>query len=202
MEYTKPSLAGSSTRSIIKDLIYNNILMVDGPLDVSLISNKVIEFEENIKQSVLSGNLEYLKTAKLKTEDAYDDPMSIGSYKAAYAWNNLFPDNQIELPGIGYLVPVKLDKPKNFAQLSVADPELFKRLMNLFETNDRIAKSGITQLAIPLDEKVPKSLEPYIDLNSIICKNISLLLPVLNCIGFKTTNKTKSNSFFTNIIEL
>ena len=202
MEYLKPSQAGKETVKFIKNLIYKDILMNEGSPDIVLISNKVVEFEEKIKQSVLNGEPDYLKSANIKTEDAYSDSMAVGSYKAAFVWNSLFPDNQIELPGVAYLIPVKLQKPKDFAQLSVTDSVLFERLMNLFNENDRIKKTGITQLAIPLDERVPKSLEPYIDLNNIICKNLGLLLPTLNCIGFKTTNRTKSNAFFTNIIDL
>lgn len=203
MEYTKNSMAGESTRKFIKDLVYKDILLAkDNKPNFSKILKKLTKFEKSIEKSILSGGDEYLKTANVKTEDAYADPMSIGSYKATYVWNYLYPDNQIELPGIAKILKVNLLKPKDFAQLSVSDPEIFARLMELFNNNERIAKSGITNIAIPLDDKPPKWITPYINLDEIISNNVKLVYSILNCLGIKTIYKTKSTQFFSNIIKL
>lgn len=202
MEYMKPAFAGVETRNFIQKLIYDDILTCEGAPDNVKILRKLNKFEDSITKSILNGESKYLKTANIKTPDAYADPMSTGSYKAAYVWNYLYPDKQIEFPGIAYIIPINLQKPKDFAQLSVTDPELFNKLMDLFEDNDRIKKSGITNIAIPLDETIPKSLEGYINFNDIISKNLSLIIPVLNCIGIKSINKTKDSMFFSNIVEL
>ena len=203
MEYTKNSMAGKTTREFIKNLVYNDILMAeDGKPDIAKILKKLKKFERKIKDSVISGGDEYLKTANIKTEDAYDDPMSIGTYKAAYVWNYLYPDREIELPGIARILKVNLGKPKDFAQLSVSHPDIFEKLMELFNNNKRIAKSGISNIAIPLDEELPKWIIPYINLDEIIGNNIKLILSILNCLGCKTVYKTKSTQFFSNIIKL
>jgi hypothetical protein len=203
MEYTKNSMAGETTRKFIKDLVYDDILMAEnGVPDISKILKKLKKFEKDIKKSVLSGGDEYIKTANIKTEDAYDDPMSQGTYKAAYVWNNLYPDTKIELPGIARIVKVNLGKPKDFAQLSVTDPDIFEKLMNLFNNNKRIEKSGINSIAIPLDEPFPKWIIPYINLDEIIGNNIKLVLSILNCLGVKTIYRTKSNQFFSNVISI
>ena len=187
MEYTKNSMAGESTRKFIKDLVYKDILLAkDNKPNFSKILKKLTKFEKSIEKSILSGGDEYLKTANVKTEDAYADPMSIGSYKATYVWNYLYPDNQIELPGIAKILKVNLLKPKDFAQLSVSDPEIF----------------GITNIAIPLDDKPPKWITPYINLDEIISNNVKLVYSILNCLGIKTIYKTKSTQFFSNIIKL
>lgn len=203
MEYTKNSMAGESTRKFIKKLVYEDILMADnGAPNISKILKKLKKFENHIKKSVLAGSDEYLKTANIKTEDAYADPMSTGPYKAAYVWNYLYPDKQIELPGIARLVKVNMAKKKDFAQLSVSNPEIFEKLSELFDTNERISKSGISNIAIPLDEEFPKWLVPYINLDEIISNNLKLIYSILNCLGIKTIYKTKSTEFFSNVVRL
>ena len=198
----KPAYAGEETRNFIKKCIFEDILTCEGPPDNVKILRKLIDFEDSITSSILKGESKYLKTANIKTADAYSDPMGTGQYKAVYVWNYLFPDKEIELPGIAYLIPINLHKPKDFAQLSVSDPELFEKLMDLFQNNERIKTSGIKNIAIPLDERLPKSLEPYINFDDIVSKNLSLIISVLNCIGIKTVHRTKDSMFFSNIIEI
>lgn len=203
LEFRKPSMAGVYTREFIDKIVQKDILLAKNQTpDIAKILSKLSKFEKDIEKSVLNGEDKYIKTANIKSADAYKDPMSIGSYKAAYVWNTLYPDKQIELPGIASLIKVNLSKPKDFAKLSVDDPEMFAKLMNLFETNERIKKSGITTIALPIDEKMPDWLKPYINLDEIKCSNLKLLLPILNCLEVKTIYRTKSSQFFSNIIEL
>lgn len=202
MEYLKPSVAGKSTRDFILNLVKKDILLAkDQTPDIGKILNKLDKFEEDIEKSVLNGEDKYIKTANIKSEDAYANPLSIGPFKAAYVWNHLYPDKEIELPGLAYLLKVNLEKPKDFAKLSVDEPLIFSKLMELFK-DERIAKSGIKNIALPIDEPMPKWLKPYINLDEIKANNIKLLLQVLNCLGVKTIYRTKSSQFYSNIIEL
>lgn len=202
MEYLKPSMAGKHTRDFIKKLIKNDILLAKNQTpDIGKILAKLDKFEDDIEKSVLAGEDKYIKTANIKSADAYASPLSIGSYKAAYVWNSLYPDKKIDLPGIAYILKVNLDKPKDFAKLSVDDPIIFAKLMKLFE-NEQIAKSGIKNIALPIDEPMPSWLKPYINLDEIKANNVKLLLQVLNCLGIKTIYRTKSSQFYSNIIEL
>ena len=199
----KPSMAGETTREFIKKLVYNDILLAKNQVpNISKILDKLEKFEKDIEKSVLAGEDKYIKTANIKSEDAYSDAMSIGPYKAAFVWNYLYPDKAIDLPGRAYIIKVNLAKPKDFAKLSVEDPIIFSKLMWLFENNERIKKSGITNIALPIDEPMPKWLKPYINLDEIKNNNLKLLLQVLNCLGVKTIYRTKSSQFFSNIIEI
>ena len=203
MEYLKPSMSGKYTRDFIKKLVQKDILLAKNQTpNISEILGKLEKFEKDIEKSVLSGEDKYIKTANIKSADAYDEPMRIGSYKASFVWNHLYPDKQIELPGRAYLIKVNMNKPKDFAKLSVDNPIIFARLMDLFENNEHIKKSGITTIALPIDEKMPDWLKPYINLDEIKGNNVKLLLQVLNCLGVKTIYRTKSSQFFSNIIEL
>lgn len=203
MEYMKKSMAGDNTRNFIENLIYNDILLAkDKKPDIRKILKKLQKFEDSIVSSVLRGDDEFIKTANIKTEDEYADPMSIGSYKAAFVWNSLYPDKPLALPGIGRILKVNLSKPKDFSQLSVTNPKIFERLMNLFENNERIKKSGINNIAIPLDEKIPKWIKPYINVDEIIENNTKLILQVLNSLGCKSIYRSSNNQYFSNIIDL
>lgn len=203
MEYMKPSMAGETTREYIKKLVFNDILLAKNQVpNVSDILDKLDKFEKDIERSVLAGEDRYIKTANIKSADAYKEAMSIGPYKAAYVWNYLYPDKEIELPGRAYIIKVNLIKPKDFAKLSVDNPEMFAKLMTLFENNEFIKRSGITNIALPIDEPMPKWLKPYINLDEIKANNLKLLLQVLNCLGVKTIYRTKSSQFFSNIIEI
>ena len=203
MEYLKPSMSGKFTRNFIKKLVEKDILLAKNQTpNISEILSKLEKFEKDIEKSVLSGEDQYIKTANIKSEDAYDEPMRIGSFKAAYVWNHLYPDKKIELPGIAYMIKVNMNKPKDFAKLSVDNPIIFARLMDMFENEEHIKKSGITTIALPIDEEMPDWLKPYINLDEIKGNNVKLLLQVLNCLGVKTIYRTKNSQFFSNIIEL
>ena len=202
MEYLKPANAGPRTRDFIKNLVYDDILVAEGAPDKVKILRKLSAFEKEIRDSIMSGDPTHLKTAKIKTADAYADAMTIGPYKATYVWNHLFPDNKIEIPGVCHLIPVKLRKPQDFSGLSVTDPDLFNRLLYLFKQNKYIANGGITNIAIPLDTMVPDSLKPYIDMSDILSKTFSLLRPILTAIGIKSINKTKSAMYYSNFVDI
>ena len=202
MEYMKKSIAGDNAREFTRDIIYNDILSCKGSPDLVHIYHRLHEFEESVAQSLDNDDYTFLKTANVKTMDAYAEPMSQGPYKAVFVWNYLFPDKTIDLPGVAIMIPVKMIKPKDFAHLSVTDPELFEKIMDLFTNNPNISRSGIKNIALPLNETLPKSLKPYVNITDIIAKNLSLLFPVTQGIGIKTIYKTKSTEFFGNIIDI
>lgn len=201
MDYMKPSAAGEKTRKFIQKFVYEDILTAK-KINMSKILKKLRAFEKEIEESVLSGKDDYIKTANIKSEDAYADPLSIGPFKAAYVWNYLNPDNKIELPGIAKILKLKISKLKDIAQMSVDYPDIYARFKKMFTENDRIAKSGITSIAIPLDEAPPDWILPYINLEEIISNNTDLLLPILNSLGIKVIYRNKSSQFFSNIIDI
>ena len=86
--------------------------------------------------------------------------------------------------------------------MSVDYPDIYARFKKMFTENDRIAKSGITSIAIPLDEAPPDWILPYINLEEIISNNTDLLLPILNSLGIKVIYRNKSSQFFSNIIDI
>lgn len=202
MEFRKPSLAGPYARKFAEELLYKDIIMADDwKPNFPKIINDINQFSKDIEKSVYNGEGRYIKSVKVKPEDAYDDPMKIGSYKAAYVWNTLFPDKKIELPGIANMVKIDISKPKDFAHLSVSNPEAFEKLTELFK-NERILKSGITNIALPLDEKMPEWVKEFINIDEIITNNTKLITPALGCIGMRSQYKYTGTSYISNIIDI
>ena len=73
-------MAGKQTRDYIKNLVFNDILLArDMKPDISVIINKLRAFEKSIKKSIMDGEYTYFKTANIKTGDAYDSPLTIGT---------------------------------------------------------------------------------------------------------------------------
>jgi hypothetical protein len=232
MEYRKSNVA-KSTSKFVEKLVKDDILSNYNNLNMKKILRKISKFEDSIVKSVLNGEDTYLKGVKIKGEDAYmrdeydgdrkigtTNPLSIWQYKAAYIWNYLNPDKKIELPGNAIIVKVNMSKPKDFADMAISYPDIYNKLMALFDkdlnkemrkidpncrllprTGDDVS-SGINNIAIPIGEKMPDWLKPYINLDEIISNNTTLLLQILNSLGVKSINKTKSTEFFSNIIKL
>lgn len=201
MDFMKVSKASHDTTKFFTKLVYEDVLCAK-ELDISKILSKLSNFEEKITKSIMNGEFDYLSVVNVKTEDNYKDPLGTGSYKGVWVWNQLYPDRQIELPSYVYLVKVNMQKLKDVSELAIDKPDMFERLMDLFTNNDRIKKSGIKNIAIPVDGKIPKWLKPYINTDEVVMNNIGLILPVLEPLGIPTINRTKSNQFFSNIIQL
>jgi hypothetical protein len=200
LDFNKPSYASPYARDFNTSLVFDTIFNPDG-VDVSKVINRVAEFEDEIHDSILSGEFRFVKVNKIKKGEDYADASRIGQYKAAYVWNKLYPDKEIEFPGRAYILKAKLDKKTRFADLSATNPEMFKRLSDLFD-NDKMVKTGITSIAIPLDCEVPEWLKAYINLDDIIVSNIKLSFPVMTSLGIKTVFRSKSSQFFSNIVSI
>lgn len=202
MEYLKKSYASDTATAFISDLVYNDILYPKDGLNLPKIQGKIAKFEKDIKDSIQNSEFKFLKIAKAKTEDAYADPWGEGPWKAMIVWNMLYPDKQIELPGRAYMLKVNLDKPSKFSDLSVTDPEIFHRLMEIYASEERIKKSGITAIGIPVGEEIPMWLRRYVDIDSVIMSNIKLLTPIMTALGVETIYKTSDGGYTSNIIQL
>lgn len=203
VEFKKRSRGGDATRSFIEDIVTNDILLAENHNpNLGVILDKLERFEQSIEKSVMNGEDKYIKSVSIKSPDAYDDPMRIGYYKAAFVWNHIYPDNAIELPGRGYVMKVNMLKLKDIEPLQEEHPKIYEKLKYLYENEPHIKKSGINSIAIPIDTKIPNWLKTYINLDEIKSNNVKLILDILNSLGLKTIYRTKSSKFFSNIINL
>lgn len=213
------------------EFIYNEILMSeilqssDDQIRTSRIHKKIQEYQDKMEEEIKNGDMDYLKRAiRVKTADAYKDPMRIGQYKAVFVWNSVCEEkDRIELPSTVTLVKVKLKKMSDIAKLEQW-PDIYDKVMHLFKTVPEIGNpdfdwkdyytspekeekmKGINTIALPNEfDEVPDWLLAIIDVDTLISDNMKLFTQLYKPLGLvegtSSVNGTSSD-FFTNIIRI
>lgn len=206
------------------DFIYDEILMKellqskDGNIRTSRIHRKIQDYQDQMENEIKSGNMGYLKRAiKVKSPDAYKNPMGIGQYKAVYVWNNICEEkDQIELPATVTLVKVNLKKKTDCAALDKW-PKIYERIMWLFEndieigggidpTGKKIPVKGINTIALPNEfDEVPEWMLSIIDAETLIGDNLKLFTQLYRPIGLvagSSTHNGSAISYYTNVAKI
>lgn len=211
------------------DFIYEKILMgelfnsPDGKLSLKRTYRAIQDFQKHVKKEVLSGNMGFMRqSVKVKSADAYANPMSIGQYKSTWVWNQLCEEHeQITYPAIVTQIKVKLANKKDAAALAPW-PEIYDKVIKLFERNPDIGDhveydkstgkpkivkgKGIKSIALPDSvEKVPDWLLAIIDVETITRDNMSLFTQIMLPLGFVAGNATHrgaSMTFYNNIVRI
>lgn len=205
--------------------IYDEVLMkqlLDPPSgEVSLRSTyrAISDFQMQMADKIRSGNMGYLKRSiRVKTPDAYANPMGIGQYKAVYAWNAVVPDRErITLPNTVTIVKVLLRSKKDVAALEKW-PEIYDNMMRLFDTDPEIGDyvdkttgkvkkgKGIKSIALPSDlDEVPDWVLAIIDTETLVSDNMKLFTQLFRPLGMTkgtTTHNGSSMAYYTNIIRI
>lgn len=211
------------------DFIYNDILMgqllqpKDGVVSLQRTYRKIYNFQQRITREISTGDMGYLKRSiRVKSPDAYANPMRIGQYKAVYVWNKLNSDkDRIDLPATVTLVKVLMRNKKDVAKLEQW-PKIYDRMMHLFETDpeigdtithdpktgkDKIVKGkGIKSIAMPDDlDEVPDWLLAIIDTETLVSDNMRLFTQLYRPLGLsagKTNVNGASTTYYTNIVRI
>ena len=204
MEFKKPSYASKETTELITKMLYDEILTKNGEPDIAKILRIISKFEKRIERSIYNSEFTYLKTANVKTESAYSNPLSTGPYKAVHTWNYINPDREIELPATVYLLKLDITKEQDIVQLKYSEPEIYDKLCYLIKlySKGKATSSGIKNIAIPMDGEIPSWILPYVNMDEIKSNNTKLAFPILNSLGIKTIHKVANTPYFSNIIKL
>ena len=83
-------------------------------------------FEEEIKESIRSGDNKFLPNASVKELYCYADPASEQSVRGYLAWNFLNPDNPIEAPAKVSLVKMNIFTLESIADLEHTNPDVYQ----------------------------------------------------------------------------
>lgn len=214
------STASKKTTNFIYDKILMDQLLQseDGNIRTARIHRAIQEYQDNMVDEIKSGDMGYLKRSiKVKSPDAYKDPMRIGQYKAVYVWNQICKEkDRIELPATVTLVKVKLAKKSDCAPLDQW-PDIYDKIMRLFETDieigggvdsdgKRIAPKGIKAIALPTEmDEVPDWLLSIIDVETLIGDNMKLFTQLYRPLGLvcgETSHNGSSISYYTNVVKI
>lgn len=211
------------------EFIYDEILMKrllapkDGVISLQDIYREISKFQKNIAKDIANGDMGFLKRSiKVKSVDAYANPMRVSACKAALVWNHLVgPEGeQIELPATTTQVKVLLRDKRDAAKLEPW-PDIYRRTIELFDTdpevgdyvtvdkngNQKLIKGkGIKSIALPdTMDKVPDWVLAIIDVNTLVNDNMALFGQIYAPLGLSpgtATHNKSSMKFYTNVVRI
>ena len=110
--------------SIIKNRIINS-----EEIDLKGMISDIREFEEEIRRSILSGEIQFLPNGSAKELAAYKNPASEQSVRGVMAWNIVEPDKPIELPSKVSLVKMNIFDESDIEELKYKNPTIYEYIM-------------------------------------------------------------------------
>ena len=182
--------------------------VVSEEIDIPSLQMALMEFRDQIYESLSRGEKKHLPNASVKDISAYKFPWREESVRGAYIWNAIYPNNEIESS-----TKVKIAKLTATNEAMISDmkdkyPEVYEVLIDkvFHSKNDAIAKNGLSVLAIPPNSDIPEWAIPYIDYEVIINKILAAytsVMDALKCdqikVGKSTTGRRTSR--FSNIVK-
>jgi len=219
VNFFKSTASKDTSEFIYQDILMDQLLQPkDNTLSLRRTFRVIHKFQQRITEEIASGNMGYLKQSiKVKTPDAYANPLRIGQYKAVYVWNKIVPDKQrITLPATVTLVKVQLRNKKDAAKLENW-PGIFKQVINLFDTDPEIGDyigedgklvkgKGIKAIALPEDlDEVPDWVLAIIDTETLVSDNLKLFTQLYKPLGMtpgNTTHNGNSMTYYMNIVRI
>lgn len=215
------STASESTSKFIYDKILIDKILApkSGVISLRDTYETIYKFQQEMAGKIAQGDMGFFKRAiKVKSPEAYANPMRNSSYKAVFVWNSIHGEKeQIEFPAIVTIIKVELRNKADVAKLE-AWPDIYNGIMNLFENKEydigdhvdddgKVVKGkGIKSIALPPDiEEVPEWILPIIDIETLVNDNMKLMTQIFKPLGMCRGNITHSGSslaYYTNIIRL
>ena len=98
-------------------------------IDLKGMISDIREFEEEIRQSILSGEIQFLPNGSAKELAAYKNPASEQSVRGVMAWNIVEPDKPIELPSKVSLVKMNIFDESDIEELKYKNPIIYEYIM-------------------------------------------------------------------------
>jgi hypothetical protein len=185
------------TREFFTDMIKNDMLSSDN-INISSILKKFKEFEDTIRESILSGSVEFSTPSKLNDIDSYKAPLTIPPVRGTIAWNHLYPENLIIAPNKVNTFKLIAKEVKDIQ--CIAGTEWYDIIFEKIFNNEEMKKYGFSVISIPKNVKqVPEWIIPLISLDEIINDNIRNGIIILESLGVKILN-ILDDGYFSNII--
>jgi len=223
VNFFKSTASEKTSNFIYEDLLRGQIFQPeDGEVSLRRIYRTIADFQNRIADEIRSGDMGYLKRSiKVKSPEAYNDPMRINAYKGVFVWNSVVDDkDRIKLPATTTSVKVKLKTKKDVAALAPW-PKIYNRMLKLFEENPDIGDheetkngktrlvrgKGINAIALPNDyDEVPDWVLAIIDTDTLVYDNLRLMEQLYKPLGFQGSGISLSTGstakYYTNIVRI
>ena len=167
------------------DYIVKTYILESEVPDVSSIIRELRNFENEIRESIVSGDKTYLTLGNAKDLAAYKNPYSQQCVRGAIAWNLLYPDNEISFPSKVSVLKLNIFSIEDMEDLQRTHPREYNIIKNqIFGSSIKeIREKGLQVISIPSNSDIPEWCLPYIDYNTVINNIISQFKGVLDVFG-------------------
>ena len=162
-----------SIQKRLKRILYEDILNSES-IDQIQVLRDIATVEKEIFDSINNGEKKFFKPVKVKSLSSYENPMRIQGIVASYAYNALHePGTEaLDMSIRNSVDVVKVDmNAKNIDRIKDSFPYVYEKALELFGTRE--FSTGISSIAIPINESVPGWVLPFIEYAVIINDNIS-----------------------------
>lgn len=192
------------TRDFITNLIATEVLENESEtVNVKNVVNGVKELAKNVKDSLARGEKTFLTPKKAKEAAAYAKPFSEQQFRAAYAWNVIYPDQTIEFPDTIDIVHLNIPTLDTIEDIKDKYPKEYNNIKRyIFESKiDEVKKKGLMVLGIPQNiNEIPEWCRPYINYEKIVLTNTSKMNPLIKSLGVNVIETTSTNKYYSNIV--
>ena len=219
------STASKQTSAFIYDHILVKRLLdpPGGHISLQDTYREIAHFQSDISNEIQNGNIGFMKPVKVKSPDAYANPMRIGAYKAAYVWNYIVGEAgpRITFPTIGTQVKVSLRNKQDAAKLEPW-PDIYRKVIELFDQEPEIGDvltydtktgkekvvkgKGIKSIMLPEDmEEIPEWVLAIINTETIVNDNMQLFAQLMRPLGLSRGESSKNGTatkYYTNIVRI
>lgn len=168
------SSSNEAIRARLKKILFEDILDSEY-IDQIQVLRDIAKVERDIYDSINRGEKIFFKPVKVKSLSSYENPMRIQGIVASVAYNALHQagTEALDLSIRNSIDVVKVDmNPKNIDRIRETFPDVYEKAVALFNSEKYFA-TGISSIAIPLNEPVPGWVLPFIEYAEIINNNIS-----------------------------
>jgi hypothetical protein len=202
------------TANFYLDVVKNELLEKDD-IDVVKILNIMKQFRKDIKESLLEGDTKYLPIGSPKELAAYDDPKREQSIRATFAWNALYPNDQITLPAKVSILKTNIFNIDTISELKESNPRIYSAIdevifhdktgMFIKTSSDKEKIEGLSVIAIPNGNRIPDWIIPYIDYTTVVNAVLAPFKSVTETFGIPSIEEGptgRKSVGFSNIVQL
>lgn len=218
VNFFKSTASASTSDFIYKDILMDQLLRPkDGKIKLGRVIKTIQKFQDGMADAIEDGDMGYLKRSiRVKSPDAYANPLSNGSYKAVYVWNKVMPDkDRIEVPATVTLVKVNLQKREDCAKLEQW-PDIYENMLELFDNDPEVGGTvvdgkrtkvkGVKAIALPTEyDDVPEWVLAIIDTETLVADNMKLMTQLYRPLGMvpgSSRHNGNSMEYYTNVVRI
>lgn len=194
--------------------IVKNELLEAEKIDIPRIMGILRDFRAEIKASLQRGEVKYLPVGSPKELESYVDPKKNQSVRALLAWNNIYPEDMIDLPAKIAILKTNIFKIDVIKDLKHTHPRIYDRIEEkIFNDNtgffvkmmsDSEKVEGLSVIGIPLTTKIPDWLIPYIDYQTVVNAVLAPFKSVTETFGIPSITEGptgRKSTGFSNIVK-